>query len=85
MKEPWVSRSYYRTPRPPSRIAHQNCARGQLDEVPDAAAFAGAGVLALEPVSLEVFVSIFVSVFVSDLVSEFELSESDEDPLLFDA
>ena len=90
MKEPSVSRSYYRTPRPRSRTACRDLAPGQLDEVPDAAAFVGAGLAALEPASLEVFVSVLVSDLVSDfepsdLVSDFELSESDEDPLLFDA
>ena len=60
-------------------------APNQLDEVPDVAAFAGAGVLALVPASLEVLVSDFVSVFDSVLVSDFGFSESEEDPLLFDA
>jgi hypothetical protein len=69
-------------------MAGQDFAPGQLDEVPDVAAFAGAGVVALELASLEVFVSVFVSGLVSDfepsgLVSEFELSE--EDPPLFGA
>jgi hypothetical protein len=92
MKAPCFSRSYYGTPRPRSWAARREFAPGQLDEVPDAAAFAGAGLGALEPASLEVFVSVFVSGFVSDLVSDFELSDllsefelSEEDPLLLGA
>jgi hypothetical protein len=90
MKAPCFSRSYYGTPRPPSIAKCRDFPSGQLDEVPDAAVFAGTALGVLEPASLDVFVSGFVSDFVSDFelsdaVSDFELSESEEEPLLFDA
>jgi hypothetical protein len=90
MKAPCFSRSYYGTPRPPSIAKCRDFPPGQLDEVPDAAAFEGAGVVVPELASLVVFVSVFVSDSVSDfdpsdLGSDFEPSESEEDPLLFGA